>query len=83
MHDSALLIEQISDLDKLDIKISEAIADKAYGSGELLTQLQEMSIETNIPLFNSRSGSSKRTYIPGFTYNAEKNYGSVSKTEDV
>lgn len=55
------------------IKIREAIADRAYGSGDILTQLEEMNINTCIPLFNGRTGKLFDLTKDGFIFDEENN----------
>jgi hypothetical protein len=38
------------------LKIKELVADRGYGSAENLEKLEEINIETNIPLWSSISG---------------------------
>lgn len=75
VHDSQTYIGQLNYLkDKINIDLHEAIADSAYGSGELLTSLKEMNIKTNIPLFSSRSGSAKQSQLQDFKFNKQENH---------
>lgn len=57
-HDSQTYLEQLQNvIDNHGIKINKAIADRAYGSGEIFQSLINKNIEPIIPLFSSRSGS--------------------------
>ncbi|CAM4389502.1 MAG: hypothetical protein LEGION0403_FIIPPAGN_02636 [Legionella sp.] len=59
VHDSVPYLEQLD---------NETIADRAYGSGYIISSLRDKKITTYIPLFSSRSGSSENNIIPGFQY---------------
>jgi transposase len=73
VHDSVPFIEQIEDIRHYGLKVNEAIADSAYGSADILTELSRRSISSNIPLFSSRSGSEKSANkLDGFAYNTQK-----------
>lgn len=73
VHESGILLEQLEQLQAWNIEVSEVIADKAYGTGDILTQLHDRNIHSNIPLFSSRSGSSKKTDILGFVFDSDNN----------
>jgi transposase len=56
--------------EELNLDIGEAIADRGYGSGEALGGMEERGIETNIPLWSTRTGQSLfRDLDLGFTIN--------------
>jgi len=59
IHDSVPYIYQINKINDFGLKINEAIADSAYGSADILIELNKQAINANIPLFSSRSGSEK------------------------
>jgi len=70
-HDSQPYLEQLQTIKKNhDISIQKTIADRAYGSGDILQSLIDANIEPIIPLFNSRSGSIVKEE-DGFTYDEE------------
>lgn len=48
---------------KVLYSIKETIADRAYGSGEIISYLRDNSVTTYIPLFSSRSGSSENSQV--------------------
>lgn len=74
VHDSQPYLELLNHLKtKLFLTIDEAIADRAYGSGNIIATLQSEGIKHFIPLFSTRSGTSASTVTPGFQYDAEKN----------
>lgn len=51
-------MEQLQNVkDSHGINIERSIADRAYGSGEILQALIDQNIEPIIPLFNGKSGS--------------------------
>lgn len=58
---------------KLGLNIQEAIADRGYGSGHIISSLKAVGIKPFIPLFSTRSGESTSSAIPGFKYNKEQN----------
>jgi IS5 family transposase len=64
VHDSQPYLEQLQRIHQRDgINIREATADRGYGSAAIIRDLQQQGIETYIPLWSSRSGSSK--YLKG------------------
>ncbi|RUR13693.1 hypothetical protein ELY10_10005 [Legionella septentrionalis] len=60
--------------EKTCYNIKETIADRAYGSGQIISSLKDKKITTYIPLFSSRSGSSGNSIIPGFEYDELNNH---------
>ncbi|EHL31550.1 hypothetical protein LDG_6482 [Legionella drancourtii LLAP12] len=73
--DSVPYLEQLDYVkDKTSFNINETIADRAYGSGHIISSLRDKKITTYIPLFSSRSGSSENSIIPGFQYDEVNNY---------
>lgn len=82
VHDSKPYIEQVNYLKgKVKLKISEAIADRAYGSGNIISSLERNGVKTYIPLFSSRSGSSNNSVVPGFTYDTNNDEYICSNNE--
>ena len=74
-HESQVYLAQIQVIEKdLNINITEAIADRAYGSGEIIQSLINKKINPNIPLFSSRSGSRILYESDGFIYNKNNDY---------
>ena len=74
VHDSQPYLEQLEYVkNKSKVDVIETIADKAYGTGEIITALHNSGVKTNIPLFSSRSGSSENSCLQGFTYNSLHN----------
>jgi IS5 family transposase len=74
VHDSVPYLEQLAYVkEKIHYNLSETIADRAYGSGEIISSLKDKKITTYIPLFSSRSGSSENSMIPGFQYDELNN----------
>ena len=64
VHDSQPYLEQLQRIhQRYGINIREATADRGYGSAAIIRDLQQQGIETYIPLWSSRSGSSK--YLKG------------------
>jgi transposase len=64
VHDSQPYLEQLQRVsERLGIHIREATADRGYGSAAIIRHLQQQGIETYIPLWSGRSGSSK--YLKG------------------
>lgn len=58
--------------DAFGLKIDEAIADRGYGSFENLNDFENRGIETNIPLWSTRSGQAMfRDLERGFTIPSE------------
>lgn len=75
VHDSVPYLEQLDYVkEKMCHNINETIADRAYGSGYIISSLKERKVTTYIPLFSSRSGSSENSNIPGFQYDELNNY---------
>ncbi len=52
--------------------VKEVIADRAYGSGEIISSLNEAGIQEFIPLFTTRSGKTLDTEIYGIHYDDMK-----------
>lgn len=64
VHDSQPYLEQLQRIhQRYGIHIREATADRGYGSAAIIRDLQQQGIETYIPLWSGRSGSSK--YLKG------------------
>ena len=64
VHDSQPYLEQLQRVsERHGIHIREATADRGYGSAAIIRDLQQQGIETYIPLWSGRSGSSK--YLKG------------------
>ncbi|MBX3709917.1 MAG: transposase [Gammaproteobacteria bacterium] len=55
------------------MKINEVIADRAYGSGDIIQQLISRNINPNIPLFSGRSGSRGINKEKDFVYDEKSN----------
>jgi hypothetical protein len=74
VHDSQVYIEGLNHIrEKYTLTIKEAIADRAYGSREIIEALQRQGIVTYIPLFSTKSGKSiQEAYQAGFVYEKEK-----------
>lgn len=57
-HDNQSFLDRLSFLKNArNYPISQVIADRAYGSLEIVLSLKEQGLKTYIPLFSSRSGS--------------------------
>ena len=64
VHDSQPYLEQLQRVgERHGVHIREATADRGYGSAAIIRGLQQQGIETYIPLWSGRSGSSK--YLKG------------------
>lgn len=75
VHDSQPYLELIDDLkDKLGLPIDEVIADRAYGSEEILASLKAAGIQTFIPLFTTRSGVNKYSQFQDLNFDNENTY---------
>lgn len=73
VHDSKPYLELIHYLKtRSGLMIHEAIADRAYGVGQIIAALEKEGIKNFIPLFSTRSGTAYSTPAD-FYYNAEKN----------
>ena len=73
VHDSKPYLELIHYLKtKSGLVIHEAVADRAYGVGQIIAALEKEGIKNFIPLFSTRSGTAYSTPAD-FHYNAEKN----------
>ncbi|GAN28253.1 transposase DDE domain protein [Legionella pneumophila] len=74
IHDSVPYLEQLDYVKQTVLgSLSETIADRAYGSGEIISFLRQQTLTTYIPLFSSRSGSSENSVVEGFQYDQENN----------
>ncbi|NEJ83103.1 transposase, partial [Rhizobium leguminosarum] len=73
-HDSQVYIERLNHIrEKYTLTIKEAIADRAYGSREIIDTLQRQGIVTYIPLFSTKSGKAiQDAYKAGFVYEKEQ-----------
>lgn len=67
VHDSQPYLELIVQL-KNKLMLQEVIADRAYGSGEIISSLNDAGIQEFIPLFTTRSGKTPDTEIHGIHY---------------
>ncbi len=75
VHDSQRYENQLANIKiKYDLTIEEAIADRGYGSAEIIKSLIEQGITAYIPLFSGNSGSGALGKEEGFSYNTEENY---------
>ena len=73
-HESQVYLQQIETIERnLGININEVIADRAYGSGDIIQQLINKKINPNIPLFSGRSGSRGINKEKDFIYDEENN----------
>jgi len=72
-HDSQVYIEKLNHIiQKYALTIKEAIADRAYGSREIIDTLQKQGIVSYIPLFSTKSGKTiQDAYKAGFVYEKE------------
>lgn len=69
MHESQPYLAQLNQIQEtLNCFIQTAIADRAFGSGEILQALIHAHITPIIPLFNRRSGGFVLTEKEGFIY---------------
>lgn len=67
-HDNQPYLEQLQRVeDRYQITVREAIADRGYGSAEIIKSLQEKGTKTSIPLWNRRSGKNSGTAV-GLVY---------------
>ncbi|MHB9148136.1 MAG: transposase, partial [Candidatus Amoebophilus sp.] len=73
-HDSQVYIERLNHIrGKYTLTIKEAIADRAYGSREIIDTLQRQGIVSYIPLFSTKSGKAiQDAYKAGFVYEKEQ-----------
>lgn len=70
-HESKYYINRLDTIQKkYDISISEAVADRGYGTGEIISELFNRNIQPLIPLFHHTSGSAMPE---GFRYDPEIN----------
>ncbi len=68
-HDSKVYIQQIKEISKENkLTIKEAIADRAYGSGEIINELINLNITPYLPLFHVNTGRSILKISDGFIY---------------
>ncbi len=72
-HDSQPFIDLIK---KMQIRyphlVREVIADRAYGSGTILSFLKENKIRSFIPLFTTRSGNNNISEYVGITFDPDQ-----------
>lgn len=72
VHDSVPYIEQLDKIkNRFSLNIQETIADRAYGSSNVLNELKSKNIKSFIPLFNTRTGKSSELKKDGFEYDSE------------
>lgn len=64
MHDSQPYLELIAHL-RSKLILREVIVDRAYGSGEIISSLNDVGIQEFIPLFTTRSGKTPDKEIHG------------------
>jgi transposase len=70
-HDNQPYLEQLERVEnQYNIKIREAVADRGYGSAEIIRTLKEKEIQTYIPLWHRRSGRNSGTAV-GLVYDHE------------
>jgi hypothetical protein len=74
IHESQIYIDRISYMaQSRGLAIKEVIADRGYGSREIINTLQKQGIITYIPLFSTRSGKSiQEASKSGFNYEKEQ-----------
>ncbi len=77
VHESQILLKRRNVLKKRYV-VPEVIADRGYGSLEILLSLKKEGVSSYIPLFSSKSGSSK-VNLEDFTYDAEKDQFTCSQ----
>lgn len=71
VHDSQPYLDLIVQL-KNKFMLREVIADRAYGSGEVISSLNDEGIQEFIPLFTTRSGKTSDKEIYGINYDEIK-----------
>src|SRR6478736_8332941 len=59
VHDSQPYLEQLQRIQRHEIHVREAVADRGYGSAAIIRCLEQQGIETYIPLWSGRVGNSK------------------------
>lgn len=75
IHETTIYLERLNYIrNKYNLKISEAIADRGYGSVENIQTLQSNKITSYIPLFSSRSGKGNNLDSQGYIYNKKHNH---------
>ncbi len=78
-HESQVYLDRIDAIEKeILINIKTSIADRAYGSGDIIQKLLDRNIKPNIPLFSGRSGK-RDLEQEGFFYNKEQNHYTCSQ----
>lgn len=69
LHDSQVCLERLAYLkDQQGLEITEIIADRAYGSAEIIDALEKDNITSYIPLFSSISGSNRGAHLKHIRY---------------
>src|SRR4029078_9772092 len=63
VHDSQPYLEQLQRIQRHEIHVREAVADRGYGSAAIIRCLEQQGIENYIPLGSGRVGNSK--YLTG------------------
>lgn len=75
VHDSQPYLERLEYISTtFQIKPKEVIADRAYGSAEILDSLIKKQIKPNIPLFSSLRGSSSPAEESGFVFDLDADH---------
>lgn len=73
-HESQVYVAQLQEIKREQhLPIEETIADRAYGSGDILQQLQNQQITPYIPLFSGRSGGFMVNETMGFSFESGSN----------
>lgn len=73
-HETQIYLDRISTIKKkYQLPLSEAIADRGYGSAENIQSLQSENLTTYIPLFSSRSGKAVKLEENEFVFDEARN----------
>lgn len=74
VHDSQVCLDRVKHLIRTQkLRIIEFIADRAYGTAEIITALEELKITTYVPLYSSISGSAQAGHLKRIHYDAKNN----------
>ena len=72
-HDSVPFLSQLEEVEsRYSLEIKEVVADRAYGSGSILVQLEQKNIKAFIPLFNTITGRTYDLEKEGFKFDPNK-----------
>jgi transposase len=73
-HESQIYIDHVKTLShERNLTLEETIADRAYGTGEILQAIAQQKITPYIPLFTDKAGTTLAQSAEGFVFEEENN----------